>query len=91
MTHVIHYHLPEGKKPSPLIEAFLEAADAAALLPPHMPDQPDEDEPDEDEDGYPRQDERDYDEYDFEPDYDEFEAWGDADITDRIMNGGDNY
>jgi len=92
MTQTIHYHLPEGAKPSPLIQAFIEAADAAACLPPQcVPDEPDDDELDEDEDGYPRQDERDYDEFDFEPDYDEFEAWGDADITDRIMNGGDRY
>jgi len=86
MTHVIHYHQPEGKKPSPLIEAFLEAADAAALLPPHMPDQPDEDE-DDDEDEY----ERDYDEFDLEPDWDDYESASEGALIDRIMNGGDRY
>ena len=34
MSKTIHYHLPEGKKPSPLIQAFIEAAYAAACLPP---------------------------------------------------------
>jgi hypothetical protein len=46
MSEVIHYHLPEGRTPSPLIQAMMEAADAAALLPPFMPDQPDDDDDD---------------------------------------------
>jgi hypothetical protein len=52
MTNTIHYHLPEGAKPSPLIQAMIEAADAAALLPPFMPDQPDDDDDDDDDDDW---------------------------------------
>jgi len=48
MTQTIHYHQPEDRKPSPLIQAMIEAADAAALLPPFTPDQPDQ--PDDDDD-----------------------------------------
>jgi hypothetical protein len=84
MTHVIHYHQPEGKKPSPLIEAFLEAADAAALLPPHMPDQPDEDEDDDEDDD-------DYYDYEPDPDWDDYESANEGALIDRIMNGGDRY
>ena len=96
MTQVIHYHLPEGTTPSPLIQAFMEAADAAACLPPQCVPQPDDDDDDddeleEDEDGYPPQEERDYDEFDFEPDWDAEEAYGEGALIDRIMNGGDNY
>ncbi len=93
MSKVIHYHLPEGTKPSPLIQAFMEAADAAACLPPHIvpSTDDDEDEREEDEDGYPPQKEREYDEFDFEPDWDAEAAAGEGALIDRIMNGGDNY
>ena len=49
MSEVTHYHQPEDRKPSPLVQAFMEAADAAALLPPFMPDQPDDDDYDDDD------------------------------------------
>ncbi len=52
MTQTIHYHLPQGRKPSPLIQAMIEAADAAALLPPFMPDQPDDDDNDDDDEDW---------------------------------------
>jgi hypothetical protein len=96
MTHVIHYHLPEGKKPSPLIEAFMEAADAAGELREAIEQKEDDEleedeEREEDEDGYPIQDEREYDEFDFEPDYDAEVAAGEGALIDRIMNGGDHY
>jgi hypothetical protein len=50
--NAIHYHLPEDRKPSPLVQAFMEAADAAALLPPFMPDQPDDDDNDDDDEDW---------------------------------------
>ena len=93
MSKTIHYHLPEGAKPSPLIQAFIEAADAAALLPPHIVPSTDDDDDqlEEDEDGYPPQEEREYDEFDFEPDYDAEIAAREGALIDRIMNGGDRY